>query len=236
MTIILGILIITLAVIVHEAGHFAAARLLKIPVREFSVGFGPALASRERGGVRYSLRLILLGGYVIPEKRAVERSPLWQQLLVYLAGPGANVALVITIVAAGMAVTLAGKVPAWQLPVKAVQGGCMFVGAVTSYVIGYIQGGGALSLTGPVGIVAWLDGAMGSLDGVAALVVPPAIINMAIACTNLLPVPALDGGRALMALLRVPPAWQERAAAGSVALLLGLAALVTYADIMRLLR
>ncbi len=64
MQIILAILVLMLLVLVHEWGHFIAARKIGVPVEEFSVGFGPLLASKERRGVQYSLRGIPLGGYV----------------------------------------------------------------------------------------------------------------------------------------------------------------------------
>jgi len=59
-----AIIIFGLLILVHEAGHFAAARWAGITVLEFSIGMGPALWSTERGGTRYSLRLLPIGGYV----------------------------------------------------------------------------------------------------------------------------------------------------------------------------
>ena len=50
-------------VLVHEAGHFLAARRVGMWVQEFSIGFGPALWSRVKNGTRYSIRLLPLGGY-----------------------------------------------------------------------------------------------------------------------------------------------------------------------------
>jgi len=58
----LGVLALIIAV--HEAGHFAAARLQGIHVTKFAIGFGPALVKFVRGEVEYSLRAIPLGGYV----------------------------------------------------------------------------------------------------------------------------------------------------------------------------
>jgi len=58
------ILVIFCVVLVHEAGHFAVAKLAGIRVDEFAVGFGPRLASRRRGETVYSLRAIPAGGFV----------------------------------------------------------------------------------------------------------------------------------------------------------------------------
>ena len=48
----------------HELGHFAVARLFRIGVRTFSLGFGPKLLKLRRGKTDYCLSLIPLGGYV----------------------------------------------------------------------------------------------------------------------------------------------------------------------------
>ncbi len=60
-----GIVLMLLVVIsLHEGGHFVVAKWAGIQVDEFSIGFGPRLASRQRGETRYSLRLLPFGGYV----------------------------------------------------------------------------------------------------------------------------------------------------------------------------
>ena len=50
-------------VLVHELGHFMAARHCGIHVEEFSIGFGPRLWSKTKNGTTYSIRLLPLGGY-----------------------------------------------------------------------------------------------------------------------------------------------------------------------------
>ncbi|MGH7640856.1 MAG: M50 family metallopeptidase [Candidatus Dormibacteria bacterium] len=60
-----GIILMLLVVVaVHELGHFVVAKRAGIMVEEFSIGFGPTLLCRMRGETRYSLRVLLLGGYV----------------------------------------------------------------------------------------------------------------------------------------------------------------------------
>ncbi|MGI5911185.1 MAG: RIP metalloprotease RseP [Syntrophomonadaceae bacterium] len=63
-TISITVLIIAVLVLVHELGHFIAARKIGIPVWEFSIGFGPRLLGWRNKGTEYSIRLIPLGGYV----------------------------------------------------------------------------------------------------------------------------------------------------------------------------
>lgn len=100
--------IITLGVlvVVHEAGHFAMARLFGIKVLRFSVGFGRSIkAWTGKSGTEYRVAWIPLGGYVqmldgrTDEVQATERHlafdtrPAWQRLLVLFAGPAVNLVL-----------------------------------------------------------------------------------------------------------------------------------------------
>ncbi len=63
MFILVALLVLGVLIFVHELGHFIVAKLSGMPVDEFSLGFGPAIASRQWGETRYSLRILPLGGY-----------------------------------------------------------------------------------------------------------------------------------------------------------------------------
>lgn len=92
-------------IVVHEAGHFLAARWQGIRVSGFSIGFGPPLLQIRRDGVLYALRLIPLGGFVsfpddeedspIPsnDPDLLRNRPLPQRALVIAAGVLANLLL-----------------------------------------------------------------------------------------------------------------------------------------------
>ncbi len=64
MTALLFVVLLVGLVVVHEFGHFIAAKWWGVRVDEFSVGFGPRLFGWKRGGTEYACRLLLLGGYV----------------------------------------------------------------------------------------------------------------------------------------------------------------------------
>lgn len=51
-------------IIIHEGGHFLVAKACKVKVKEFSIGFGPKLFSKQGKETKYTLRLIPFGGYV----------------------------------------------------------------------------------------------------------------------------------------------------------------------------
>jgi regulator of sigma E protease len=97
------IVAIGVLVAVHEYGHFWMARRVGIRVLRFSIGFGRPLWSRRGAdGTEYAISAIPLGGYVkllderegpVPTEHldaAYNRKPVWQRILVFLAGPCAN--------------------------------------------------------------------------------------------------------------------------------------------------
>jgi hypothetical protein len=98
-----ALLLLGLLILIHEAGHFAAARLAGIPVAGFAVGFGPRIWSRRRGGTEYSLRAFPLGGFVLPgveDDAGFRAIPLGRRLAFFLGGPLANLAAAVPLFAA----------------------------------------------------------------------------------------------------------------------------------------
>ena len=63
--ILAAILLLGIMVTVHEFGHFMAARLTGIPVKEFAIGFGPKICSwnSKKHETKFFLRCIPMGGY-----------------------------------------------------------------------------------------------------------------------------------------------------------------------------
>jgi membrane-associated protease RseP (regulator of RpoE activity) len=75
-----------LAILLHEMGHFAAARACSVAVREFGLGWGRKLLGFHLSGVEYVVRLLPIGAYVRLDMVELRRRPLSQQVLVLLAG------------------------------------------------------------------------------------------------------------------------------------------------------
>ena len=97
MNIIIAILGLSFLIVIHEFGHYYVARLLKVPVISFSIGFGPVIYKRyNKEGIEFALRAILLGGYVrFLEKdtkhlKQFDSHPLWKRSAIVIAGPLAN--------------------------------------------------------------------------------------------------------------------------------------------------
>lgn len=63
LTLLVSVVVFGVVVLVHELGHFLAARRCGIHVEEFSIGFGPAVWSHSKNGTRYTVRLLPLGGF-----------------------------------------------------------------------------------------------------------------------------------------------------------------------------
>lgn len=99
--ILIAILCFELIIIVHEGGHFIAARLNKIKVNEFSIGMGPKLFQFKKGDTKYTLRLVLFGGYCQMEgedeesdsENSFSGKKVWQRMIVVVAGAVMNLVL-----------------------------------------------------------------------------------------------------------------------------------------------
>lgn len=101
---IVGALVLGLMVLLHEFGHFVAAKLCGVRVDVFSIGFGPRLWGIKRGDTDYRIAPLFFGGYVrmAGDNPAEERTgapyeflsrPRWQRFIIAVAGPAANILL-----------------------------------------------------------------------------------------------------------------------------------------------
>ncbi len=99
-TILIFIVVLGVLVVAHELGHFTVAKLSKVKVLEFGVGYPPRIFGFTRGDTTYSLNLLPLGGFVRmlgeedpdgPESFASKSA--WRRLAVLGAGPAMNALL-----------------------------------------------------------------------------------------------------------------------------------------------
>ena len=81
------------ALVLHEMGHFFAARACKVPVSEAGLGWGPKIFGFRFNGVDYQFRLLPLGAYIRMDMSTLQKRPLFQQLFVLLAGIAVNIFL-----------------------------------------------------------------------------------------------------------------------------------------------
>src|SRR5438093_9478568 len=103
-TVLAFIVVLGITITIHEFGHFAMAKLLKVRVITFSLGFGPRLFGFLRGGTDYRLSAFPLGGYVKMAGETFDEDrqgapdeflshPRWHRYLIAIAGPFMNLSL-----------------------------------------------------------------------------------------------------------------------------------------------
>ena len=111
MSYVLAFLGFVALIILHEAGHFTAAKAVGMRVERFSLFMGPLLVKFRRGETEYGVGPLPLGGYVkitgmnpnedIPPDvvhRAYYNQPVWKRVVVILAGPLVNILIAFFIV------------------------------------------------------------------------------------------------------------------------------------------
>jgi regulator of sigma E protease len=118
-TVVATIIVLGVLIFVHELGHFLFAKIFRVRVDAFSLGFPPKLLHKKIGETDYRLSVIPLGGYVKlfgenpneevpPELEPVSFShqPLWRRFIIVLAGPSFN--LLFSVIALFLVFTFAG--------------------------------------------------------------------------------------------------------------------------------
>lgn len=101
MSIVVAILIFGLIIFIHELGHFIVAKACKVKVNEFALGMGPRIVKFKKGETIYALRLLPIGGFCAMEgedaqsshDRAFGKKPVWQRILIVVAGAVMNIIL-----------------------------------------------------------------------------------------------------------------------------------------------
>jgi regulator of sigma E protease len=116
LTFVASVFVFGLLIFFHELGHFFVAKMVGIKVIEFSLGFGPKLASLAGGETQYNLRLLPLGGFVRmagmmadmdpneeseedDESRGFNKKTIGQRIAVIFAGPFMNFLLAVLLLA-----------------------------------------------------------------------------------------------------------------------------------------
>ncbi len=119
MSIILFIVVLVALIVVHEFGHLIAAKVFKMRVDEFGIGYPPrAMTFYRKGGTDYTLNWLPFGGFVkifgedgepgaAPSADSFAAKPKWQQALVLVAGIAMNLVFAWVL----LSITLAGGMP-----------------------------------------------------------------------------------------------------------------------------
>lgn len=193
------IIILGFLVLIHEAGHFLIARLCKIKVNEFSIGFGPLLWSKQTSKTKYSIRLIPLGGYVnmlgeeerSEEEGSFSKASIPKRIAVVAAGGIVNIVFAIILYVILIAIMTGDFI-------KAISSTGNFVWSMVESIKLLFTGGVTVdNLMGPIGI----SEVVAQTNNIIDFLYIMALISMSLGVTNLLPFPPLDGGKIVIYLI-----------------------------------
>lgn len=224
------IILLGFLIIIHESGHFFVAKLCNVKVNEFSIGFGKKIWDKQGKETKYSLRLIPLGGYVRMEgedeesndERAFNKVSIPKRIAIVVAGAAVNIIFGLIIYA-----IMFGFKETWNYIV-------LLGESVKQLVTGQV---GIDNMVGPVGIGEIISKASGLRNFIVLL----SAISISLGVTNLLPIPALDGGKLLILIIeaiRRKPMKQDTELyiqLAGFAFLITLSIVVMYQDIVRLI-
>ena len=224
-------------VFIHESGHFLVAKLCKVKVNEFAIGFGPTIWKKQGKVTKYALRAIPLGGFVSMEgedepsekEGAFNKASIWKRILIVSAGGLVNIIFALIVFWCLSACFVGPKYALYNLG--------FYLQTTWQGIVQLFTGKiGVDQMAGPVGI----SNAVAQTNNVADFVYVLSVISLSLGVTNLLPFPPLDGGKIVLliveGIIRRPLNKKFEVALQSIGLilLLTLSVFVTYNDILKL--
>lgn len=237
-------------VFIHEGGHFIVAKLCKVKVNEFAIGFGKTIWQKQIKETKYALRLIPLGGFVSMEgeseasedKGSFTKASIPKRISIVAAGALVNILFGILIyfilmATVGIQFTDPEKDTILNRIYYGAQGTGQFIVELGNSIKSiFTQGISINEMTGPVGISEIVIQTTNFSNYIYIM----AVISISLGITNLLPIPALDGGKILFliieAIRRKPLKIETEAMIQMVgfSLLIALSLYVTYKDVIRI--
>lgn len=227
-------------IFIHEGGHFLVAKLCKVKVNEFAIGFGPTIWKKQGKETKYAIRLIPLGGFVSMEgedkesehENSFSKASIPKRIAIVSAGAIVNIIFglltyFILIIVVYKDVQIAFQATGGFISSIGESLKMLFTGSV-----------GISDLTGPVGISQVVTQTTTIVNYIYII----ALISVSLGVTNLLPIPALDGGKILILIIewiRKKPLKQETEVKIQLigfSILIALSLIVTYNDILRVIK
>jgi len=214
LTIVIFLVILAVLVFIHELGHFLAAKVSGVRVDEFSIGFPPRIFEKTWGETKYSIGCIPFGGYVkifgedgevgetiLRGDDSFATKPKWIQVFILVSGIIGNIILAWILFSVALMLGHANLFSALYEGAKTTaENFFAIVTGIFQIIFDAFRGINDFGeLSGPVGI-ARLVGEAQKL-GFGYLLSFTAFISLNLAVINLLPFPALDGGRILFVII-----------------------------------
>ena len=246
------IFLIGFLVTIHEGGHFLVAKLCKVKVNEFSIGFGKKIWKKQGKETLYSIRMIPLGGFVQMEgeseesedSRAFSNVSILKRIGIVSAGAIVNILfgilvyfLLVSIVGLQFADPAKDTILN-RIYYGGINTGEFIVSIFDSVKMLFTNGVSVEQMTGPVGISQIVVQATGFTNYMYIL----ALISVSLGVTNLLPIPALDGGKIVILIIeairrkKITVETEAKITLIGFSLLIALSLYVTYNDVIRIFK
>ena len=224
-------------VFIHECGHFFVAKLCKVKVNEFAIGFGPTIYRKQGKVTKYALRLIPLGGFVSMEGEdersdadgSFSETSIIKRIAIVMAGGLVNIVFAIIMFWVLSIIVLGFKDSFINV--------IYFIKEIAKSVIQLFTGKLSMdNMVGPVGISSVVSKTSGLFDFAYIMT----LISLSLGVTNLLPFPPLDGGRVVLlvieAIRKKPLSQKVEMAIQSTGfiVLITLSIFVAYNDILKI--
>lgn len=234
----------------HEYGHFFVAKLCKVKVNEFSIGFGKIIWKKQGKETLYTVRLIPLGGYVQMEgelqesndERAFLNTSIPKRIAIVLAGALINI--IFGIIVYFILVSTVGL--EFVDPAKDTILNRIYYGSLQTkeFIISLFESVGNLfskglvvdNMAGPVG----LSQIVAKTTNITNYIYILSVISISLGITNLLPIPALDGGKIVLLIIEAIRRKKIKMETEAMINLIGFMALisislyVTYNDVIKI--
>lgn len=245
------IVLLGFLIFIHEGGHFCVAKICKVKVKEFAIGFGKIIWEKQGKETKYTIRIFPLGGFCNMEgedeesddERAFSKVSVWKRIAIVLAGPFVNI--IFGILVYFILVTIVGI--KFENPLNDLFYNRIYYGikATVAFIIAIGESiktlfTGGISTDQMVGIVG-ISEIVVETTGILNYINLMALISISLGVTNLLPIPALDGGKILILIIEIirrkPMKIETEAKIQMLgfSILLALSLYVTYNDIVRII-
>lgn len=234
-------------IIIHEGGHFIVAKLCKVRVNEFSIGFGPKIWLKQGKETKYELRLIPCGGFVNMEgeeehsdkEGSFSKTSIPRRFAIVVAGASVNIifgllAYMILIMCRYMIAVEPNFINSISYALSSTG---TLIYAMFDSIVQLFSGNVSINdMMGPVGISQMVS----QTSGIVQFVYLLAVVSISLGITNLLPFVPLDGGKAVLLILeaiRRKPLKQEtelKIQSAGFFILIVFSVFIAYNDILRI--